>query len=219
MDPLDAMALDAYLAFHTEGAWFRLYTWGSPALTAGAASDLSLIEKKMGITYLRRETGGGFLPHGHDLAFTVAEEAIRFPKEQYAFVKSLVEGFLRSLRMEPDVETPEPEGKHPFCLERLEGHEVAVGGKKIAGIAQKKRKGRYLLQGSLFVSPSPVNEGLDKITHISGWIDTDAERLLERFAQWLEREGIVAGRSDPEAILASPEYRAFKASKKEAILL
>jgi lipoate-protein ligase A len=143
----------------------HLYDWISPSITHGYFVDpkdlLSMeVIESMGIDLARRPTGGGVLAHTTDLAFSILIPA-NHPNfstntlENYAFINRLVAGVVRQY-----LSTSEPvellpccdsgyKSQLPFCMADPTAYDVMIGGRKVAGGAQRRTKHGYLHQGSI----------------------------------------------------------------------
>lgn len=150
----------------------HLYEWEGLAATYGhfiKFSDLLSAEgvKKHGLTLGKRPTGGGIVLHVSDLAFSVLvpsghEGFHQKTLDNYAFINHKVKrAILKMLSKESLELLPEdPLGLDGFCknfcMAKPTIYDVMLGGKKVAGAAQRKKKQGYLHQGSISIgSPSP----------------------------------------------------------------
>ena len=149
-----------------DSAILHLYDWDRPSATFGYFVDphtLINVEKaqELGFDLARRPTGGGVVFHAWDLAFSVLvpEGHSAFAKntlDNYAFVNravlKAVERFLKKgapLKLTP-VDAPALDvdcGR--FCMARPTKYDVMLGGRKIAGAAQRRVKQGYLHQGTI----------------------------------------------------------------------
>ncbi len=153
-DPAHAMARDEVaLDISTRGtSWYRVYQWSQPALTAGVFCHLKTMPS---IPWARRITGGGLVLHGNDLTFTVVTDdqpnKTAYRKVGQALVNAIYEmGINAALK-----EDTKPLTGTYACFSEPVGGDVVVDGRKIAGYAMRRRRGRILMQGSLALSIPP----------------------------------------------------------------
>lgn len=141
----------------------RFYRWGPPCLSLGrnqpASPVLAEAAARRGLDIARRPTGGAAVLHDHELTYSVAVPvgALGSPRETYrALNRALVAG-LRRLGVAAEVAGEPDGGARPLdpsgpCFRGAAPGEVAVGGLKLVGSAQR-RDGRTLLQhGSLLLA-------------------------------------------------------------------
>ncbi|PIR01447.1 MAG: hypothetical protein COV66_01420 [Nitrospinae bacterium CG11_big_fil_rev_8_21_14_0_20_45_15] len=151
------------------GPTFRIYGWAGTAVTLGYAQEEkgqinSELCQRLNIPISRRPTGGRAMAHQNELTYslTVPIPHEQFPsslKGAYAVVATAVEKSLQLLGVKNTPHAPrstkKTEGKEKFrspaCFAHLNGHEVAVQGKKLTGGAQRRLKGAFLQQGSILL--------------------------------------------------------------------
>ena len=132
--------------------------------------DLKMCQSE-GIELARRPTGGGIIFHFSDLAFSVLIPASH-PEfssntlENYNFinngVKRALQIFFKNANIPfllPEEPIPFNEKCRHFCMAKPTKYDVMIGGRKIAGAAQRKQKQGYLHQGTIAI-------GLPKQTFI-----------------------------------------------------
>lgn len=148
------------------GPIFHGYDWNKPSATYGHfihPHDFLCPEgiQKIGLDIAKRPTGGGIILHGYDLAFSVLLPSLH-PNfslntlDNYAFINStLIEAvrkFLGSdispLLLPQEFECPD-QSCCSFCMAKPTKFDVMLGGKKVAGGAQRRSKQGYLHQGSI----------------------------------------------------------------------
>jgi lipoate-protein ligase A len=153
-NPIHAMARDeVVLDISAKGtSWYRFYQWSCPALTIGVFSHLTATPP---IPWARRITGGGLVLHGNDLTFAVVTDdqpnKIAYGKVGQAIVKALKTMGICAGRKE---NTKPPIGTYA-CFSESVGGDVMVEGRKFAGYAMRRRRGRILMQGSLALTTPP----------------------------------------------------------------
>lgn len=139
----------------------RIYGWSPPCLTVGysqsVAKDVDLARcQAEGIPVARRPTGGRAILHEAEATFGLVghapEGSIAHSYDQAA---RAVIAALAGLGLRAEVAGPRgrPDGslRSGACFDAAFGHEIVVGGRKIAGIAQARRQGGFLCQGTLLL--------------------------------------------------------------------
>ena len=148
----------------------HFYGWSQKSLTYGhfvnPSKFLNLNEvKKRGISLAKRPTGGGIIFHVSDLAFSVVVPAgsphfstniLKNYKYVNSAVKEAVAAFLKKEGLFLDLlekEKPSLDTScSSFCMAKPTKYDVMLGGKKIAGAAQRQAKGGFLHQGSISIA-------------------------------------------------------------------
>lgn len=166
-DALTNMAVDLALldgcAAGTSPPTLRFYTWDPPAVSLGYAQDPAAILdldacRRLGVGWVRRPSGGRAVLHGWDLTYSVAAPAAMLPGGVLAVYRRLARGLvvgLRRLGVEAElVARPRPaRGRDAACFLAASWWEVGVGGRKLIGSAQARRRGAVLQHGSLPLAP------------------------------------------------------------------
>lgn len=175
------MAIDARLLKEMkpdDPPTLHLYEWNGKAATYGYFLDPKKfldLEKgeSLGLSLSRRPTGGGIIFHISDFAFSVLVPA-NFPHystntlDNYDFINSAVKRGVKtflcrssesispengeSLTLLSNEPTPLDESCRHFCMAKPTKYDVMLGGRKIAGAAQRRRKQGYLHQGSIAIA-------------------------------------------------------------------
>jgi len=160
------MALDeAILEFAARGdvpPTLRLYAWDPPCLSLGyaqPASDVSLeVLQAKGWDLVRRPTGGRAILHTDELTYSVTgpQNEPRLAGgvlESYRVLAGALLDALHRLHIpaEANEKSSVPAGpnQNPVCFEVPSNYEITVGGKKLVGSAQSRRKDGVLQHGSL----------------------------------------------------------------------
>jgi len=142
----------------------HLYDWERPSLTYGyfikphQHLNIEALAKN-GIDIGRRPTGGGIVFHLWDLAFSVLVPA-NHPGyhentlDNYTYINSFVKSAMqkllgKELNLLPDEPLAQNEASRHFCYAKPTKYDVMLGGKKLAGAAQRKKRNGYLHQGSI----------------------------------------------------------------------
>jgi len=161
------MALDeAILLAVAEGrtsATLRFYTWQPPCLSVGYAQPLTRnfdigACQAMGYGVVRRPTGGRAVLHIDELTYSVIlpQDDPRVAGGVVSSYQKLSEGLLAGLRrLGVEATQAQPsrhelsEGRTAACFDLPSHFEIAVGGKKLVGSAQVRRRGVVLQHGAL----------------------------------------------------------------------
>jgi lipoate-protein ligase A len=193
---LDAQLL-ASLNSHSPSI-LHFYDWAGDSATYGyfikpdEFLDLEKVKSK-GLFLARRPTGGGIVFHIWDLAFSVLvpSHSSHFSQntlENYQFVNRAVleaikEWLGEEIALIPHDELKLDEACGSFCMARPTKYDVMLGGKKVAGAAQRQCRNGFLHQGTIaLVRPCedylkelllPGNRVLDGIRQFSLQVDKD----------------------------------------------
>jgi lipoyl(octanoyl) transferase len=171
-EPLDGatnMALDeALLRGRVRGAsgpTVRFYGWRPAAVSLGYAQPLDETVDRarcqaLGIGLVRRPTGGSAILHeppDREVTYAVVAREGDFPGaddvlETYRVIgQGLAAGLARlgvAAELVPLVRA-RPGPTPAFCFGRTGAYEIAVGGRKLAGSAQRRQRGCFLQHGSV----------------------------------------------------------------------
>lgn len=156
---LQTVAIDPRPTLH-------LYGWNGKSATYGhfaKPDDLLHLDHlhKQQVQIAKRPTGGGLLFHFTDYAFSVI-----IPKEHpfystntlenYRQINRIVEQAVRQiLEISPSLLSEDPEEQTSakyFCMGKPTQFDVMIGGKKIAGAAQRRTKEGILHQGTIHLA-------------------------------------------------------------------
>jgi lipoate-protein ligase A len=185
----------------------RLYSWEPACLSLGYTQPFVDVDhkalKKYGWELVRRPTGGRAILHGDELTYSVigTEKDPRLAGGVLESYSNLSFAFLEALRLlgihaqalekppaqtvlsknlSVDRSTPrKAANQNPVCFEVPSNYEITVGGKKIVGSAQVRRKEAVLQHGTF-----PLSGDLKRIIQVLKFRDEAARqrvtsRLLE----------------------------------------
>jgi len=168
------MAIDeAILYALAEGrghATLRFYQWLPPCLSLGYNQPHSHVDEvacaRLGYTWVRRPTGGRAILHCDELTYSVIvpEHEPRVAGGIVESYRRLSRGLLAGLRLlgVEVVQAQEEKVINPAqgaaCFDTPSNYEITVGGKKLIGSAQVRRRGVVLQHGAL-----PLTGDLDRI--------------------------------------------------------
>ena len=190
------MALDESILEHIgrgdSGPTLRLYAWDPPCLSLGHAQPFSDVDmarlKERGWQVVRRATGGRAILHTDELTYSVTA-----PNDEPRIAGTVLESYNRLAQAlllavkELQLPVEMKEGKiengsmpNPVCFEVPSTYEITVGGKKLIGSAQARKKEGVLQHGSL-----PLTGDLTRICQALVFENEPARerassRLLER---------------------------------------
>lgn len=145
------MAIDEALLSVASGPVLRLYRWVRPAISFGYFGKWSeAVAAGADCEVVRRWTGGGIVPHGEDLTFSlVVPRAHPFfrvgPRESYCAIHECVARAIGNATLaaaaQPQISSA--------CFQNPVQHDVLVADRKVAGGAQRRTKAGLLHQGSI----------------------------------------------------------------------
>ncbi|MCR4413032.1 MAG: hypothetical protein NUV77_11490 [Thermoguttaceae bacterium] len=202
------MAVDDVLlawAAETGGCAWRFYQWDEPTLSLGyfqPYEDRQRHRPSRSCPVVRRATGGGAIVHDAELTYSLAVPSgsplANRRLDLYRTVHlTLIEVFAArgiSASLCEGVERGSAATKPFLCFERRSPGDVLVGTHKIAGSAQRRRRGAVLQHGSVLVERSvaaPELPGLNDLTAapireetlVGLWLPTVGRRLGWRFIE------------------------------------
>ena len=167
-EPHDAtlnMALDEVLLASAAGPVLRVYRWARPSVSFGYFGKIADVEATWpGREMVRRWTGGGIVPHGADVTYTliVPRSSTFFrlgPAESYRVIHELIAALLvaegNGVRM---AATANPKISEA-CFENPARYDLIANTGKIAGAAQRRTRAGLLHQGSIQGAALPADFG------------------------------------------------------------
>lgn len=165
----------------------RLYGWQPPAVSLGyhqESADIDAAElERAGYDLVRRPTGGKAILHAHEVTYCVVMPwGERSPKEIYRFINEcLIVGLshlgIRALLSgeTDDLRTLYRDPASLPCFTSSAKSELLVGGRKLAGSAQRKIGSAILQHGSVLIGP-----GHRRLAEFLAPRIQDARALIER---------------------------------------
>ena len=211
------MAVDEALlqtAISEGTATLRWYRWKEATVSLGyfqKSADFSVDAVLSKLPVVRRLSGGGAILHDSEWTYSLTipstQQLFTVPEELYDIVhESLAEslnglGFPLSIRGESTKLTEEP----LLCFQRRDSHDLVVGGQKVVGSAQRRRRGAVLQHGSLILHTSalaPQVAGLADICDAKVPDDL-AQNLSARLAETVAESWRFGELSDKEKQAAS----------------
>ena len=182
-DGFTNMAVDEALleVFVAEGAptTVRFYSWSPPALSLGYAQSIEReIDLKqctsLGIDVVRRPTGGRAVLHDHEVTYSLVISANdpRVTSGILAAYLTISQALIRGLSylgitaellpLRRGVPLPS-DNASPVCFATPSSYEVAVGGRKIIGSAQRRAHDVIMQHGSI-----PLSWDLERMRAVFG---------------------------------------------------
>ena len=172
------MAVDEALLETTASPSLRFYRWRGPALSFGYfGSYADVADQRSDREIVRRWTGGGVVPHGDDLTYSIVIPASHpfFARSSLA-IYSTLHGAIREALTENDIEATLAHSVSPKvsedCFANAVRADVISEGRKIAGAAHRRSRLGLLHQGSIQMAKLPHR-----------FIDDFARTLCDRFGR------------------------------------
>jgi len=202
-DPAFNMALDETLlhaASRRGQPVLRFYSWTEPAASFGYFQKYAQVERMTALRPLvRRPTGGGLVPHDADWTYSLA-----FPPnhawyslsatESYRRVHEWLQAAFARLGLNTELAPAALKAQAGQCFQGHERFDLLLGGRKIAGAAQRRTRDGLLIQGSVQPPPSvPRNAWQEAMLAVAsptygvGWENLQPEAWLTEHAQELAR--------------------------------
>lgn len=142
----------------------RFYAWDPPALSLGyfqdaeREADLAACRAE-GVDVVRRPTGGRAVLHDREVTYSVIVPTGLLPGSVVETYRKLAGGLVLGLReigldaaMAPERDTPGgPGSPYGACFEVPSSYEITVGGRKVVGSAQTRRRGVILQHGAILL--------------------------------------------------------------------
>ena len=171
----------------------RLYAWDPACLSLGYAQPLTDVDLPRlhahGWELVRRPTGGRAVLHTDELTYSVIAplNELRVAGTVLESYRRLAQALVQALtqlslpvQVNENSSAPTAKAVNPVCFEVPSTYEITVGGKKLVGSAQARRKEGVLQHGSL-----PLSGDLTRIIQVLTFPDEAsraraAARLLER---------------------------------------
>jgi lipoyl(octanoyl) transferase len=184
------MAVDEALLETAACPVLRFYYWRGPALSFGYfGSYAEVADQREDREIVRRWTGGGVVPHGDDLTYSVIIPASHpfFTRSSLAIYSDLHEAIRRALK-ENGLEATLANSVSPKvsedCFANAVRADVMVEGRKIAGAAHRRSRAGVLHQGSIQEAglPHRFRHDLARILCDSFEGQTLSQELIERAA-------------------------------------
>ena len=193
------MAVDEALlerAAEDRSVCLRLYQWSEPTLSLGyfqSFADRAQHTASRDCPLVRRSSGGGAILHDRELTYSLAlpsgHRLARQAEELYLAAHAALVEALAMLGVTAETNRAAsrlaPEAEPFLCFQRRAVGDVLVGGAKIAGSAQRRRRGAVLQHGSILLAVSPRAPELPGIEQLTGvrLAAADLERIWRPMLQ------------------------------------
>lgn len=143
----------------------RLYAWHPPCLSLGYSQTVTDVDQQLlherQWDIVRRPTGGRAILHTDELTYSVITS-----DENTIVAGGVLEGYRRlsqglvaalalldlDVEIQPEIPIPKNQRENPTCFQVPSAYEILVGGKKLIGSAQMRRRGGVLQHGTLPIS-------------------------------------------------------------------
>ncbi len=157
------MAIDEVLLSDVTQPLLRVYRWENAAVSFGYFEKWELVRKNHPSTDLvRRWTGGGIVPHGSDLTYSLIVPArCAFTKSDanatYRAIHQQIAKLLRDSGQPATLASAADEKKSSACFENSVCYDILLNNRKVAGAAQRRTRHGLLHQGSVQNVERPKN--------------------------------------------------------------
>ena len=167
-EPHDAalnMALDEVLLGRATGPVLRVYRWARPAVSFGYFGKVADVEAAWpGREMVRRWTGGGIVPHGADVTYTLlVPRGCAFFRigaaESYRTIHEGIAGLLAEQGQAVRMAAAAGAKISDACIENPARYDLLTEGEKVAGAAQRRTRAGLLHQGSVQSAALPADFG------------------------------------------------------------
>ena len=191
------MAVDETLLQGLAVPRMRVYRWLRPSVSFGYFEKYEAVRSgHPGLDPVRRWTGGGVVPHGADLTYSLLVPAghpfFKCPvAESYRVIHEALAAAIHEVGIAVSMAPDAVEKISQACFENPARHDLLAGGQKIAGAAQRRAKLGLLHQGS--VQNVALPEGF-------------SARLAAGFAARVNERMISAADLDAARALAEVKY-------------
>lgn len=152
------MAIDEALLDTATIPTLRCYRWDHPALSIGYFGKFAEVAGEVKARdIVRRWTGGGIVPHGDDLTYSLVAPggdatAALGPLAIYSAVHSAIRDALAEAGTMAQLIRESAPKISDACFANPVRHDLIVDGRKIAGAAQRRTHRGLLQQGSIQLS-------------------------------------------------------------------
>ncbi|MEE8450552.1 MAG: hypothetical protein V3R99_01520 [Thermoguttaceae bacterium] len=193
------------------GCCWRFYRWEEPTLSLGYFQDYAdrwQHEASRDCPIVRRLTGGGTLLHDQELTYSIVVPTghplavgrhTLYETVHNSLISVLARFGVRAQLCAPAGDsnsvTVDPEAEPFLCFERRSPSDVVVGSTKVAGSAQRRRRGAVLQHGSVLLTRSQAAPELGALNDLVEE-SVDVERLVEAWSSALSEHLAVTWRRE-----------------------
>ncbi len=149
------MAIDEALLGSAAAPILRYYRWQRPSVSFGYFGRYAEVEAHSDSREIvRRWTGGGIVPHGDDLTYSVIVPAghpffARSSPEVYRALHEAIRGALQESGISTELSSGAAPKISEACFANAVRADVMIRGRKIAGAAHRRSRAGLLHQGSI----------------------------------------------------------------------
>ena len=149
------MAVDEVLLGQASEPLLRIYRWQCPAVSFGYFGKFAPVAAAWpGREIVRRMTGGGIVPHGSDLTYSlIVPEGHSFvaqsPRDVYRAVHETIRMRLGAACENAVLADVAADSGTGMCFENPAEFDLLARGRKVAGAAMRRTRQGLLLQGSI----------------------------------------------------------------------
>lgn len=153
------MAVDEFLLGRTVPI-LRFYGWRKPTLSFGKSNcrqgtlDLEYCQNN-NFDFVKRLTGGKTVLHHNELTYSFISNSEQFTSsilETYRLISQPLANSFDLFELDTDMkETGKNRSKGTNCFQEVSSYELTVGGKKLVGSAQYRRRKLLLQHGSILL--------------------------------------------------------------------
>jgi lipoate-protein ligase A len=172
--------------------WLRFYRWEQPTLSLGyfqQHTDRQQHPPSLSCPLVRRSTGGGAILHAEELTYSLCVPlASHLDQRSQGLYQAVHETFIDELASRGiparicGENNGTPVDKEPFlCFLRRSDFDILLGGHKVVGSAQRRRRLGLLQHGSVLLRSTRQSPELAGIEDISG-ICMDPWELARRWS-------------------------------------
>jgi lipoyl(octanoyl) transferase len=185
------MALDEALLEKASVPLLRFYRWQRPSISFGYFGRYAEVAHESGQREIvRRWTGGGIVPHGDDLTYSVIIPAAHAlfegsSPEIYRAIHEALQAALKANGIAADLFRETTPKISEACFANAVRADVMSAGRKIAGAAHRRSRAGLLHQGSIQQRdlPDQFRSDLARILCERNESKTLAAEVIERAAQ------------------------------------
>jgi len=195
------MAIDAALMESVAAAnepCLRFYSWSEPTVSLGYFQEYDSRcshAPSCACPLVRRSTGGGAIVHDAEITYSFVtpadQSAIQDAGTLYRVMHRTLVTALGNWGLEAEIHECaicSDDAAEPFlCFQRRASGDVVLDGWKIAGSAQRRRRGVILQHGSVLLRCSPAAPELPGLVEVGG-VEIDSGSLIEAWRASLARE-------------------------------
>jgi len=156
-------------------ASLRFYGWSEPTVSLGYFQPVEKRDNDKRLSrlpFVRRPTGGDALVHHFELTYSLAlppgcagEKPQAWPAKMHGMIADALKTMGVATRLS---ETCTPPASSVLCFKRLVQGDLMIGESKIAGSAQRRRKGALLQHGAVLLTTSTFAPLVAGIRELSG---------------------------------------------------